>query len=217
MKGLALLALLIPLVIVAGLTGYFINQNLKAANGGGVAVVTVTETVFPTTNATSTSQSVNLTTTESSASSSVNSSSAITASSSIQTCSPLASTNSTNGLFLRTYLPTNVTIGNQMCIQAILENDNLTTISSVSGNITVTNSQGQVAFQSTLTPFQAGSVKISTGSQLSFEFMWNTTNAYEGTTPQPGEYSVQAIVQFYGLSPMTYIESQVNCTLSAAP
>jgi ribosomal protein S11 len=104
-----------------------------------------------------------------------------------------------------------------MCIQATLENDNLTTISSVSGNITITNSQGQVAFQSTLTPFQAGSVKISTGSQLSFEFMWNTTNAYEGTTPQPGEYSVQVIVQFYGLSPMTYIESQVNCTLSAPP
>ena len=116
-----------------------------------------------------------------------------------------------------TYLPTNVTIGSQMCIQATLENDNLTTISSLSGNITVTDSQGQVAFQSTLTPFQAGSVKIPTGSQVSFEFMWNTTNAYEGATPQPGEYSVQIIVQFYGLSPMTYIESEVNCTLSASP
>jgi hypothetical protein len=215
MKGLGLLALLIPLIIVAGLTGFFINQNMNST-GGNVAVVTVTKTIFPSTsNATTSESAANLTTTAQNTATSGGSSSVMASSSSIQTCSPLASTNSTNGLLLRTYLQTNVTIGNQMCVQAVLENDNATTISSLSGNITVTDSQGGIAFQSTLTPFQAGSVKITTGSQLSFQFLWNTSNAYEGMTPQPGTYSVQVIVQFIGLRPVNYIESQVNCTLSA--
>ena len=115
---------------------------------------------------------------------------------------------------MQTFLPTSVTVGDSMCIKATLENDNQTTISSLSGNMTITDAQGNVVFQNTLVPFEAGSLQLTSGNQLSFQFLWNTTYSYHGVTPQAGAYTVHIVVQFDRVQPMTYIESYANFTLS---
>jgi hypothetical protein len=120
-------------------------------------------------------------------------------------CSTLVAVNSTEDLTLSAYMPTNITLGDSMCIKVTFENDNQTAISSVAGNITITDSQGKVVFQSTLVPFQAGSVTLVNGSQLTFQYLWNTSLPYKGMTPQPGFYTVQVAVQFYGMQPLTYV------------
>jgi hypothetical protein len=120
-------------------------------------------------------------------------------------CSTLVAVNSTEGLKLSAYMPTNITLGDSMCIKVTFENDNQTEISSIAGNITITDSLGDVVFQSTLVPFQAGSVTLVNGSQLTFQYLWNTSVPYRGLTPQPGFYTVQVAVQFYGMQPLTYV------------
>jgi hypothetical protein len=95
-----------------------------------------------------------------------------------------------------------------------LSSNNQTTITSLSGSIKITDAQGDVVFQSALVPFEAGSLQLADGSQLSFQFLWNTTTSYLGVTAQPGICTVTVILQFDGMQPLTYIESSANFTLT---
>ena len=101
-----------------------------------------------------------------------------------------------------------------MNIKATLVNGNVTTISSLSGNVTIRDSKGGALFSDAVVPFEAGSVELSTGHEISFQFLWNTTASYLGLTAKPGVYTATVILQFDGMQPMTYIESNVNFTLT---
>lgn len=131
-------------------------------------------------------------------------------------CAVLVSNNSSEGLNLQTYLSSSVKMGDSDCIKAVLTNDNQTAISSISGSLTITNLEGKVVFESSLVPFEAGSLKLSEGNHLSFQFLWNTTETYQGTTPQGGTYLVTVVVQFNGMQSFTRIENSANITLSQA-
>jgi hypothetical protein len=129
-------------------------------------------------------------------------------------CSTPIDTNSTDGLTLDTYLPPTFPIGGSMNITAVLLNHNETTISSLSGNVSITDAQGRILFRTALVPFQAGSVKLASGDHITFQFLWNTTMPYLGVTPAPGVYTAKIVVQFRGMQPMTFMESSVNFTVS---
>lgn len=206
MKGIGLAALIIPIILVAGITAYYVIQNnTPTAQTSTTPGTTISSTPTLTNSSTASANFTNIGSTTNSSSTT----------SSSQVCSVAVGTNSTNGLTLQTYVGSNVTIGDVMCIKTTIENDNQTTISSLSGSVTITNSQGQTVFEDSLVPFQAGSVTLAAGHQISFQYGWNTTYTYNGVTPQPGPYTMKVVVQFVGLQPTTYIESDVSFTLSA--
>jgi hypothetical protein len=84
------------------------------------------------------------------------------------------------------HIPTSANVGDSLCIKAVLQNNSQTTLSSISGTITVSNQDGKVVYETQLVPFEAGSMKLTYGNQLSFQFLWNTTQSYQGVTPQAG-------------------------------
>jgi hypothetical protein len=216
-------AAIIVIVLAAGLAGYAAQGRL-----GPTASTTSTGQVQTMQNATSSSLGSLSTSTTVLASSSTSGSNQTVATNSTATtseatstnatssssCTTPVDTNSTDGLTIQTFLPASITMGDSACIKAILSSNDQTTISSLSGNITITNAQGDVVFQSALVPFEAGSLELADGNQLSFQFLWNTSVTYEGMTPQPGLYTVVVMVQFDGLQPLTHVESDSCLTLA---
>jgi peptidoglycan DL-endopeptidase CwlO len=213
-------AVIVVIVLAAGLAGYAAQgrlgptastsqvqatQNETSSSLGSLATST---TVLASSSASSSNQTV---ATNSTATTSEATSTTATSSSS---CTTPVDTNSTDGLTIRTFLPSSITIGDSACIKAILSSNNQTTITSLSGSIKITDAQGDVVFQSALVPFEAGSLQLADGSQLSFQFLWNTTTSYLGVTAQPGICTVTVILQFDGMQPLTYIESSANFTLT---
>ena len=129
-------------------------------------------------------------------------------------CSTFGSTNSSQGLALSVYLPASPKQGAQFCIYALLQNGNQSTISSLSGNVTVVGSSGAAIWEDNLVPFEAGSQVIPPGGTLDFTFLWNTSQPYRGAVPQPGTYSVDIIVQYVVGGTKTPISIETNAPLS---
>jgi len=129
-------------------------------------------------------------------------------------CSSTAGTNTTEALSLQAIISTSANVGDSLCVEAVLQNNNQTTVSSISGSITITNQNGQVVYQTQLVPFEAGSLKLTYGNQLSFQFLWNTTQSYRGVTAQAGAYTVNVVVQFDGMQQLTNIECTTSVNLS---
>ena len=96
-------------------------------------------------------------------------------------CSFLTNTALNEGLSLKSYFPPTAKAGQTICIYTLLQNDNASTISSISGNVTITNATGAIVFQNTLVPFEAGSVRLPLGQALSFSYLWNTIRRIRGT------------------------------------
>jgi hypothetical protein len=216
-------AVVIMIVFAAGLAGYAAQgrlgpiastsstgqvQTMQNETSGSLGSLSTSTMVIASSSASSSNQTVatNSTTTTNEATS--------TNATSSSSCTTPVDTNSTDGLTIQTFLPPSVTMGDSACIKAILSSDNQTTISSLSGNITITDAQGDVVFQSALVPFEAGSLELADGNQLSFQFLWNTSATYGGMTPQPGLYTVMVMVQFDGLQPLTHVESDSCLTLA---
>jgi hypothetical protein len=57
-------------------------------------------------------------------------------------------------------------------------------------------------------------VTLVNGSQLTFQYLWNTALPYQGLTPKPGVYTATVVTQFYGMQPLTYLKSNVTFVLS---
>lgn len=146
-------------------------------------------------------------------------SSSSTTSSTTASSSMTITANSTDGLALQTRFSPSSTpsVGQEVKITAVLENNNqTTTISSINGNITITAQNGSVVYSSSLVPFQAGSLKLTSGQQISFQFLWNTSENYSGVLSEPGVYNVKVIVQFTGMQPQfSYIVDITELTLSS--
>lgn len=121
----------------------------------------------------------------------------------------------TDGVLLNVSLPTVVELGQSITIKATIENMNATTISSLSGNVTIKDAQGNTYLEDPIVPFQAGSVSITQGNEISFSFLWNTSYSYGGNTPTPGTYTAKVTVNFVGLQPITSVESTVMLTVTA--
>ncbi len=146
-------------------------------------------------------------------------SSSSTTSSTTASSSMTITANSTDGLALQMRFSPSSTpsVGQEVKITAVLENNNqTTTISSINGNITITAQNGSVVYSSSLVPFQAGSLKLTSGQQISFQFLWNTSENYSGVLSEPGVYNVKVIVQFTAMQPQfSYIVDITELTLSS--
>lgn len=216
-------AVIVMIVIAAGLAGYAsqgrlspiastssighvqTTQNETSSSLGSLSTST-TVLASPSTSSGNQTVATNSTSTTSEATS--------TNATSSSSCTTPVDTNSTDGLTIRTFLPPSITMGDSTCIKAILSSDNQATVTSLSGNITITDAQGDVVFQSALVPFEAGSLELADGNQLSFQFLWNSSATYEGITPEPGLYTVMVMIQFDGLQPLNHVESDSCLTLA---
>jgi cytoskeletal protein RodZ len=204
------LAVFAAVIILVGLTVFFaegLSSTNTTTSTQSHVISTISFSSLTSSASTQTSSSVSSTSTMSESSST-----SWSTTSSPAGVLPLG-VNSTDGVILNVTLPTTVTLGQSIKINATIENTNATTISSLSGNVTITDAQGTVFFESNVVPFQAGSVKLAQGLHVSFTFLWNTSYAYAGNTPKAGTYTAKVIVNFVGLHD-NRVESLVTFTVT---
>lgn len=194
-------------------TGLSTNSTVSSTmtssvqNTTGSVITNDSSTGVLTSSATSTFNASSANTVDSSTISSSNGSSSAQ-------CASVASTNSTEGLTLQTQIAQSASLGDTLCIATTIQNDNQTTISSITGSITVVDQNGDTVFSSSLVPFQAGSVSLTTGQQITFQFTWNTTEDYQGVVPAAGTYTVEVLVHFIGMQPLTELGTTTSVRLT---
>jgi hypothetical protein len=122
-------------------------------------------------------------------------------------CGTLVKTQPSQGYVINTFLSsTSVELGNQVCVNVILENiDGRNLTVSSGGGLTIayniTEKDGAVVFHRSCTeatlPPSSANTSVTEGPIASWSCggFWDTGAAYDGIVPGPGSYNVVASVQ----------------------
>jgi hypothetical protein len=129
----------------------------------------------------------------------------------------LASTASSHGAALETYLPTAPNVGDRIYIHAFVKNTNSSsTLVPLVEIINVTDASGKVVYQ---TSFPGGSepIYLKTGVSWETTLFWDTSVPFDGITPQSGTYHVSVGINFEaeGSQPAFTLSTQSDVTLSS--